>query len=76
MITAACLVTVLQIRVTYSSLCTNHIWGNCNCYDYDVPLKPVVVVVVVVYIDTPFFPMLNYFQNLPGKDRIKASLFF
>ena len=22
------------IRAKYSSLCTNHIWGNCNCYEY------------------------------------------
>jgi len=23
------------ITAKYSSLCTNHIWGTCNCYDYD-----------------------------------------
>ena len=22
------------IRAKYSSLCTHHIWGNCNCYDW------------------------------------------
>ena len=23
------------INAKYSSLCTNHIWGNCNGYDYN-----------------------------------------
>ena len=23
------------IRAKYSCLCTNHIWGNCNCYEYN-----------------------------------------
>ena len=35
-----------------------------------------IIVVGFVNIDTPFLPIINFYQNLPGENRIKASLFF
>jgi len=29
------------IRAKYTSLCTNHIWGNCNCYEFKASWKHV-----------------------------------
>ena len=79
---ADCAITALQIRViniqqfniapiTFEEIVIVNMIIMCPIYTCTY-----IIVVGFVNIDTPFLRIINYYQNLPGENRIKASLFF